>query len=372
MDYAQLKRELENQKEELSIDERAAAYACGEEVDILPYLIFSPDFAFAKLFGFTTKQLVSDIEVKCEMIRRRRDEFGLNCYDLGLSLRHLGYAFGSKGYQPEDGFDYITEFALDDYAKLNNADVINPRTNPILEPLLEEAKIIREKFPDLELTTCVVGPFSTAISIRNVERVMKDIIKAPDELRRLLDYCVECNLEWIRAFFEAVGPVGVGFADPATASDILSKKQFDEFSLPYLKKLMTGGKEITGYNLGAHICGHTKAIWNDLADLGLSNLSLDNCEDLEDAKNCVGDRMSISGNIAPVDVMLHGTIDDVISSAHECILKCGDNPSGYTLSMGCQLPIGTPRENIEAFIYAARKYGRCAQKGRMPKGAFLE
>ena len=45
-----------------------------------------------------------------------------------------------------------------------------------------------------------------------------------------------------------------------------------------------------------------------------------------------------------------------------------NNPKGYILNTGCQLPIGTPKRNVEAFIYAARKYGRGAQLGKLPRG----
>ena len=45
-----------------------------------------------------------------------------------------------------------------------------------------------------------------------------------------------------------------------------------------------------------------------------------------------------------------------------------DSPKGFILATGCQLPIGTPEENVDAFIYAARKYGRRAKLGQMPKG----
>ena len=52
----------------------------------------------------------------------------------------------------------------------------------------------------------------------------------------------------------------------------------------------------------------------------------------------------------------------------ECMKKCADSPSGFMLNTGCQLPIGTPKRNVEAFIYAARKYGRGAKMGQLPKG----
>ena len=150
--------------------------------------------------------------------------------------------------------------------------------------------------------------------------------------------------------------------------DVISKSQFDEYSLPYIKKLIDGTKKIMGSAPGAHICGKTSPIWSDLADAGLFSFSIDNCEDLEVAKKAVGDRMRIAGNVPPVDVMKEGTIDEVITSCKECIIKCADSPAGFILNTGCQLPIGTPKANVEAFIYAARKYGRGARLGCMPRG----
>ena len=64
--------------------------------------------------------------------------------------------------------------------------------------------------------------------------------------------------------------------------------------------------------------------------------SVDNCEDLHEVKLTVGDRMQIAGNVPPVDVMLYGTIDDVINSCKECIKKmCRQSKGIYS---GHRLP----------------------------------
>ena len=201
-----------------------------------------------------------------------------------------------------------------------------------------------------------------------MEKVLKDTRKNPEMLHKLLDLTVECSLKWFEAFAHEFGPVPTNFSDPVTCMDVISKAQFDEFSLPYIKKLIDGTEKIMGSRPGAHICGKTSPIWKDLADAGLFSFSIDNCEDLAEAKKAVGDRMRIAGNVPPVDVMKEGTIDEVIASCRECLEKCADNPAGYILNTGCQLPIGTPKANVEAFIYAARKYGRGARLGKMPRG----
>ena len=244
----------------------------------------------------------------------------------------------------------------------------DPYKNPVLAPILESAKRLKDRFPDISMTTSVAGPMSTAIAVRPVEMVLKDSRKNPEMLHKLLNLTVECSLKWFEAFYHEFGPVGTNFSDPVTCMDVISKKQFDEYSLPYIKKLIDGTESIMGSRPGAHICGKTSPIWKDLADAGLFSFSIDNCEDLSEAKEAVGDRMRIAGNVPPVDVMKEGTIDEVIASCRECLEKCADSPAGFILNTGCQLPIGTPKANVEAFIYAARKYGKGARIGKMPRG----
>ena len=95
-------------------------------------------------------------------------------------------------------------------------------------------------------------------------------------------------------------------------------------------------------------------------------------EDLAELKAAVGDKMKISGNVPPTTVLRNGTIDDVIESVKQCLIKGSDSPCGYSLAAGCDVPVGTPRENLEAYIYAARRYGRGAQKGKPCRGLIEE
>lgn len=372
MDFQELKALMAEQEEYMTSAERAKAYREGKEVDVLPYNLFAPDLAFSNIYGFTTRQFTYDTDVKCEVIRRKKEEFGLNVLSVTLGLKGIGSALGSELYIPENGVDHITKHAIMDYKDMAGLKLVDPYNNPILTPVLESTKEVKRRFPDIGLTTTVAGPFSTAISLRPIHQVMLDIWKNPKELHELLNLCVENSLQWVKAFYNEFGPTPVSFSDPVTSMTTLSKSVFDEFSKPHLIDLIDGVEKITGSKPGGHICGSTRLIWNDLADMGLNHLSLDNMEDLEVAKNEIGHRMSISGNISPVDTMLLGTIDDVIEACKECIRKCADNPMGFTLSQGCQPPIGVPRENFYAFIYAARKYGRGAKLGQMPKGLLEE
>ena len=147
---------------------------------------------------------------------------------------------------------------------------------------------------------------------------------------------------------------------------------FQEFSKPHFVDLLNGIKEITGSIPGIHICGKTKHFWKDLPGMGFPYFSVDNCEDLAELKAAIGDKMRISGNVPPTTVLQNGTIDDVVASVIDCLVKGSDSPCGYSLAVGCAVPLGTPRENLEAYLYAARRYGRGAQKGRLCRGLYEE
>ena len=81
-----------------------------------------------------------------------------------------------------------------------------------------------------------------------------------------------------------------------------------------------------------------------------------------------GDKIAISGNLSPVDVLKEGTIEDIEEHVKRCIAQAGDNPCGYNLCPGCTTPVGTSKEHMIAFMNAAAVYGKGARKGCMPKG----
>lgn len=94
-----------------------------------------------------------------------------------------------------------------------------------------------------------------------------------------------------------------------------------------------------------------------MLDTGIDTLSIDNVEDLEEAKNIAGKRVCISGNVDPVYIMNKGTREEVINATKECIKKGYNSPNGFVLSTGCQIPLNSPIENIDAMMDTARTYG---------------
>jgi uroporphyrinogen decarboxylase len=79
---------------------------------------------------------------------------------------------------------------------------------------------------------------------------------------------------------------------------------------------------------------------------------------LAELKRLYGDRIVLKGNLHTTDVMLRGSVADVIAASKQAI---DDAAAGgrFILATGDQCGRDTPHENIRAMVETARTYGRC-------------
>ena len=201
----------------------------------------------------------------------------------------------------------------------------------------------------------VTGPLTIAAMVVGTENLLIGMVKKPDKVKQLMEVITENNERYIARMLEM--GIGVGFADPVSTTSLLRVKQYKEFSLPYFQHNVDFIKK-NGGGCGLHICGGSRKLWETLNETGIGCFGLDNIEDLEEAKEVLGPHMAIQGNIPPVDVIRLGTPQDVLRSGRECIRKAWDSPNGFTLTSGCQTPMDTPAENLQALMDAARIFGR--------------
>lgn len=325
---------------------------------------------YAKIVGYTPAQTVS-LEDYCEIICRKAELYGMSGASASMNLRTVGQALGSRIHYPENGMEYIVEHFLKDYSQLEELEQLDVKKNSVLKDIVERGKYFKERFPEMPLSTGVPGPMSAAASVRSIELILRDVKKASGDLHKLLELCVEKCLEWLEyAHGELEFSSGLIF-DPVTSTDVLGKKYFQEISKPHFKRLFDGMTDILCKKPTVHICGHTKAIWNDLAEIGVEMFSVDDREEIEDLKKSLGDRMMIIGNVSPVNIIRNGSIDEVIAEVKRQLQVAADSPRGYMIGPGCEIPVSAPKENVDAFLYAIRKYGAGAKIGQLPKGLNL-
>jgi len=155
----------------------------------------------------------------------------------------------------------------------------------------------------LNMTTS--GPFTAAAGIRGTDRFLRDLRKNPELVHRLLRLTTDSIIRFAGAAF-GVG-ARIGLADPTSSGTMISSRHFRQFALPYLKEVVSAIVQTTGAPPSLHICGNTTKIWGEMADTGVTILSLDDAIDLAEARAQVGHRVALLGNIRPTAVMYLGS-----------------------------------------------------------------
>lgn len=137
---------------------------------------------------------------------------------------------------------------------------------------------------------------------------------------------------------------------------------FRQLAFPAVKR----GIELAtaaGFPTHVHSCGPETALVKIMAeetDLTvidpLEIPPMGDC-DLAELKRLYGDRIVLKGNLHTTDVMLRGSVEDVVAASRQAI---DDAATGgrFILSTGDQCGRDTPDENLRAMVETARTYGQ--------------
>lgn len=138
------------------------------------------------------------------------------------------------------------------------------------------------------------------------------------------------------------------------SSDFISIKHFEELFWPYFKKMATHF-----VNNGYIVQLHMDTSWTDrlhyLLELpkGTIYMHMDERTDIFKAKEILGDRMCIQGNLKPSLFRL-GTPAMIEKQTKEIIDGCAE---GGGLFVGSEIPDDAKLENVKAMVDTCKTYG---------------
>ena len=177
--------------------------------------------------------------------------------------------------------------------------------------------------------------------LRGVSRLLLDLADRPAWLEDLLEVCTQTEIAFALAQVQA-GADLIGLGD-SLASQI-SPKMYRQFALPYEQRIFAA-VHAAGAKARLHICGNITRILPDVLFSGADIIDIDHLVDLGAARRVVGDQAALTGNMDPVSVMLQGSRDQVAQKVRDCIRLGGQR---YMSAAGCEIPPGTPPENLLA------------------------
>lgn len=345
---------LEIKKDELTAIERDKLLSEGKEVDRIMCCLDTGE-TLAPMINCTLNEYYHSSEKMCQLEEYIYETFHSDGAGISCTLRGMAEAMGAKVKYSDYSVALLEKPAFS-LKEVDKAKLVNIDEDGRLPIILKAVEMVKKKLGDkVPVSATVTGPFTIAAMTVGTEELLIGTRKHPEKVRQLMEVIVENNNRYIDRLLE-IG-VGIGFADPVSSTSLISVKQYKEFSLPYFQKNVDHIKQ-NGGGCGLHICGTSRKLWELLNETGIGTFGLDNVEDVEEAKNILGPHMCIQGNVPPVEVMRYGIPYDVLRSAKECIRKGFDSPNGYVLTSGCQTPVFTPKENMQALMDAARIFGR--------------
>jgi uroporphyrinogen-III decarboxylase len=200
-----------------------------------------------------------------------------------------------------------------------------------------------------------IAPFDViADFLRGTKGVILDMYRCKDKLMAAVDRITDLTIKRIISSVNATGGFSVSFPLHKGDDTFMSRRQFEYFYWPSLKKVMD-----TVIEEGIMVHLFAEGRYNDRLEYigdfpkGWVSWQFDQT-DMANAKRMVGNTCCIAGNV-PASIVITGTAKEVKENCRKLIETCAPG-GGYILSGGAAAT-EAPAENLRVFMEAAREYG---------------
>ncbi|MEY2666419.1 MAG: hypothetical protein RLZZ384_590 [Pseudomonadota bacterium] len=195
-------------------------------------------------------------------------------------------------------------------------------------------------------------------SSKNFAKVKALMYNNPALMHKLLDTLAQSVAAYLNAQI-AAGAQAVMLFD--TWGGMLSSEDYNEFSLRYAKQVRD---LLTIENEGRRVPNilFTKGggLWlEEMANTGYDALGLDWQTDIHVARNRVGEKVALQGNLDPLALYAN---PDVITEKVKTILHKYGNGSGHVFNLGHGILPDINPEHVKAMVDSVHEYSRAYHK----------
>lgn len=277
-------------------------------------------------------------------------------YDLSVEAAD----FGQEVVYPEDStprpnYENPVIRDVDDYARIQPVDLSQAkRMNELVR--LCRIMVKRVGFRSVVIGF-VFGPLGVLSMMRGAERLFKDCLLYPAEVRRACEAITQTLCEFVQAQCDT-GVPAIAIDTLFASRNGLPKKLWEEIEGPFARELSRTAKK-NGLLVGIHNCGHDLYFDAQIRSMEPEVISFahlpDDCRTALELKERYGDQVTLLGYI-PTPLLVDGTPWEVMDACREQIEALGRD-GGYILAPGCEYPPNIPLTNAFALVKAAQKYG---------------
>lgn len=319
--------------------ERYMSMVTKGRADVLPRVPIVMQFA-AEYIGSNYGAFASDHRVLVEANRRCAEDFGFDQLSAISDPYRETQGFGAEIVYERDSVPKCPHPPLEGGRDLSKLPRPDPLSATRMKDRVDAISLYkRECYGEYSIMGWVEGPAAEAADLRGVGNFLVDLMDDERFSCELMDRCLETAIDFARAQVGA-GADTIGVGD-AIASQV-SPAVYGRLIQPREKRLVEAIHDM-GALVRLHICGDITRILTGIADLGVDILDVDHMVDMSAARRAVGTKVTLAGNIDPVEGVLRGTPASIQRQVAETFRTVG---APFMVNAGCEIPAGTPRRNL--------------------------
>lgn len=206
----------------------------------------------------------------------------------------------------------------------------------------------------------VFSPFTHYLELIGYQNAIIGLVKNKEKVKALLERLTDAAIAWAVAQARH-GVDAVLISSAFAGGGFISPKMYTEYVVPYERRVANAVKEFN-IPVYTHTCGKIGdrlELMEQTGTMGIDTLDphpLGNVE-LSDAKNGVGERLFLKGNMNSVSILEYTSKEEVLAEATERI-QIGKPGGGYILSSACSIAPRVEPWKIELFTPLAEEIGR--------------
>lgn len=180
------------------------------------------------------------------------------------------------------------------------------------------------------------------------------LYQRPELLHHILDINAQAVTAYLNAQIEAGAQVVMIFD---TWGGALSNAAYPEFSLRYMQQILAGLKrEHNGERIPSVVFTKGGGLWLEkIADIGCDAVGLDWTIDIGEARQRVGDKVALQGNLDPSTLFAD---PETIVAEVEKVLASFGHGNGHVFNLGHGISQFTPPESAAALVEAVHRLSR--------------
>jgi len=353
---------LIQRNDELTSLERVSLTLARKDVDRIAAVPLVCGASY-RVLGTRYDKWSNDAEIATKSLLAAQELIGQDAFLLLLDLSVEAADFGQELLFPKYSTAY-PDFnnqlinATDEYNKVKK---INPRETKRMKQVIDIIKgLSKAKGNEVAILGFIYGPLGVLSQMRGHKNLFTDLIRHPQEVLAAVDIITDVLVEYAKAQVEA-GAHSVCIDPLYSSSTVLSKKTWEKFEGPYLKRIADAirdaGAVVSIHNCGDGVYFEEVIKWSNPIAISVAHPA-HGSKTWEDHAKTWGKKVITIGYSDSATTGLNMSTDEVLEDCKSQIDLFKRNDAGFILSTGCEFPPNGNLLSAAAMVEASRRYGR--------------